>query len=263
VAAGTVALPLAPHLLLLPPKARWISWRAAPHPSPAGGAWRSAPSPHLPAPYLLVLPPKVRRTSSTAAATSSSTRWRVPPLHGGSGDGGLRRWREEPCHLARVATPGSARAATPGSASPARWWPAPARWWLAGGGPCHGPAMCCIFLFFVFCLPCVLGHGARQSEMIVVRFRPGRTAKCRDCRAFFYRRTAKAVTCHLVWAPSVAFLCRAPPHNARQRLLTVRCQTRRTAKGLDRAKCYRVPFAVRPDEKRTAKSLLCVLGLLP
>jgi hypothetical protein len=45
--------------------------------------------------------------------------------------------------------------------------------------------MCCIFLFFFFCLPSVLGHGARQSEMIAVRFRPGRTAKCRDCRAFF------------------------------------------------------------------------------
>jgi hypothetical protein len=109
-------------------------------------------------------------------------------------------------------------------------------------------------------LPCVLGHGARQSEMIAVRFRPGRTAKCMDCRAFFYRRTTKAVTCRLMGAPSVAFLCHAPPHNARQRLLTVRCQTRRTAKGLYRAKCYRAPFAVRPDEKRTAKSLPCARG---
>jgi hypothetical protein len=35
------------------------------------------------------------------------------------------------------------------------------------------------------------------------------------------------------------------------------------AKGLYRAKCYRVPFAVRLDEKRTAKSLPCVFGPLP
>jgi hypothetical protein len=54
VAAGTVALSPAPHLLLLPPKARWISWHATP--SPAGGAWPPAPSPRLPVPYLLVLP---------------------------------------------------------------------------------------------------------------------------------------------------------------------------------------------------------------
>jgi hypothetical protein len=45
--------------------------------------------------------------------------------------------------------------------------------------------------------------------------------------------------------------------NARQRFFTVRCQTRRTAKGLYHAKCYRVPFAVRLDEKRTTKSLPC------
>jgi hypothetical protein len=43
----------------------------------------------------------------------------------------------------------------------------------------------------------------------------------------------------------------------------MRCQTRRTAKGLYRAKCYRAPFAVRPDKKRTAKSLPCVFGPLP
>jgi hypothetical protein len=123
------------------------------------------------------LPPRRRR--------SSSTRRRVLPLHGGSGDGSLRRWHEEPYHLARAATPGSVRAATLGSASPTRWRPAPARWWLAGGGPYHGPAMCCIFLIFFFCLPCVLRHGARQSETIAVRFRPGRMARCRVYRAFF------------------------------------------------------------------------------
>jgi hypothetical protein len=46
-------------------------------------------------------------------------------------------------------------------------------------------------------------------------------------------------------------------------LFTVRCQTRRTTKGLYRAKCYCVPFVVRPDEKCTAKRLPCVLGPLP
>jgi hypothetical protein len=51
--------------------------------------------------------------------------------------------------------------------------------------------------------------------------------------------------------------------NARQRFFTVRCQTRRTAKGLYHAKCYCVPFAVRLDEKRTAKSLPCFFGPLP
>jgi hypothetical protein len=35
------------------------------------------------------------------------------------------------------------------------------------------------------------------------------------------------------------------------------------AKGLYHAKCYRVPFAVRLDEKRTAKSLPCFFGPLP
>jgi hypothetical protein len=199
-----------------------------------GGRRRRRPPP---------LPPQRRR--------SSSTRRRVPPLHGGSGDGSLRRWCEEPYHLARAATPGSASQRGGG------------RLQRGGGRPAAGPAMCCIFLFFFFCLPCVLGHGARQSEMIVVRFRPGRTTKCRDCRAFLYQRTTKTVTCLLVWASSVAFLCRAPPRNARQRLFTVRCQTRRTTKGLYRAKCYCVPFVVRPDEKRTAKSLPCVLGPLP
>jgi hypothetical protein len=63
--------------------------------------------------------------------------------------------------------------------------------------------------------------------------------------------------------PLVAFVCRASWKNARQRLSTVRCRTWRTAKGLHRAKCYRAPFAVCPDKKRTAKSLPCVFGPLP
>jgi hypothetical protein len=63
--------------------------------------------------------------------------------------------------------------------------------------------------------------------------------------------------------PLVAFVCRASWKNARQTLSTVRCQARRTAKGLRRAKCYRAPFAVRPDEKRTAKGLPCVFWPLP
>jgi hypothetical protein len=46
-------------------------------------------------------------------------------------------------------------------------------------------------------------------------------------------------------------------------LSTVRCQPWRTAKGLYHAKCYRAPFAVRPDGKRTAKTLPCVFGPLP
>jgi hypothetical protein len=83
------------------------------------------------------------------------------------------------------------------------------------------------------------------------------------CRVFFTWRTAKGVARRYIPAPSVAFVCRAPWKNARQRLFTVRCQTRRTTKGLYRAKCYHVPFVVCPDEKRTTKSLPCVLGPLP
>jgi hypothetical protein len=62
----------------------------------------------------------------------------------------------------------------------------------------------------------------------------------------------------LEWAPSVAFLCPAPPRDARQRKFTVRCQKRRTAMGVCRANCYRVLFSMRPDEKCTAKTLSCV-----
>jgi hypothetical protein len=111
-------------------------------------------------------------------------------------------------------------------------------------------------------LPCAFNGGARQREMIAVRFSPWRTTKSRDCRAFFYRRTAKAVTRRLVRAPSVAFLFRAPPRDARQRKVTVRCQTGRTAMRVYRANFYRVLFAVRPDEKRTAKTFRCVFGPL-
>jgi hypothetical protein len=104
--------------------------------------------------------------------------------------------------------------------------------------------------------------GARQRAMIAVRFQWRRTAKAKDCRAFFCQRMAKAVTCRLVRAPSVAFLCRAPPRDARQRKFTVRCQKRRTEMGGYCANRYRVLFAVRPDEKRTAKTLSCVFGPL-
>jgi hypothetical protein len=96
-------------------------------------------------------------------------------------------------------------------------------------------------------LLCVFGFGARQRAFFAVRF-----SRC----------TAKGVKRRLIPAPSVAFFCRAPRKNARQILFAVRCQMRRTAKGLYRAKCYRAPFAVRPDEKRTA---ICraFLGLCP
>jgi hypothetical protein len=43
----------------------------------------------------------------------------------------------------------------------------------------------------------------------------------------------------------------------------MRCQTRRKAMGLYHAKFYRVPFAMRPDEKCTAKTLPCVFVPLP
>jgi hypothetical protein len=140
-------------------------------------------------------------------------------------------------------------------------------------------------------LPCVY-RGARQRCHLAVRFLPRRTAKRARCRAFLaqahskegslpcvscpgarqrglfavrfsLRRTAKRVTRRLVPAPSIAFVCRASWKNARQRLFTVHCQTWRTAKTLYRAKCYRAPFAVCPDEKRTAKCLPCVFGPLP
>jgi hypothetical protein len=90
------------------------------------------------------------------------------------------------------------------------------------------------------CLSCVFQGGARQTAHV--------------CRAFCSRRTTKGVPRRLASVPLVAFFCRASWKNARQRLSTVRCQTWRTAKGLYRAKCYRAPFAVRPDKKRTAKS---------
>jgi hypothetical protein len=86
-----------------------------------------------------------------------------------------------------------------------------------------------------------------------------RTAKSPFCRVFFAqahifavrfapRHTAKGVTRRLIPVPSVAFFAVRREKNARQRLSTVSCQT------------WRAPFAVRPDEKRTAKSLPCVLG---
>jgi hypothetical protein len=77
------------------------------------------------------------------------------------------------------------------------------------------------------------------------------------------KRTAKVVPRRLAPVPLVTFVCRASRKNARQRLSTVRCQTRRTAKVLRRAKCYRAPFAVRSDKKRTAKGLPCVFRPLP
>jgi hypothetical protein len=80
---------------------------------------------------------------------------------------------------------------------------------------------------------------------------------------FVPRRTAKGVTRRLTLALSVAFFCRVPRENAQQRLFIMRCQARHKAKGLYRAKCYRVPFVMRPDEKRTTKSLSCILGPLP
>jgi hypothetical protein len=89
-------------------------------------------------------------------------------------------------------------------------------------------------------LPCVFGLGARQIAFFAVRFFPVHGKE---------RHTPShpgAVSC-------------APWKNARQRLFAVRCQTLRTAKGLYRAKCYRVPFVVRPDEKRTAKPLFPVV----
>jgi hypothetical protein len=95
-------------------------------------------------------------------------------------------------------------------------------------------------------LPCVFQGGARQTTPV--------------CCAFCSRRTAKVVPRRLALVPLVAFVCRASRKNARQRLSTVRCQTRRTAKVLRRAKCYRAPFAVRPDKKRTAKGLPCILN---
>jgi hypothetical protein len=54
-------------------------------------------------------------------------------------------------------------------------------------------------------LLCVLDYGARQRDVIAVHFRLWRTGKASDCRAFFYRRTAKAVMHRLASAPSVAF----------------------------------------------------------
>jgi hypothetical protein len=97
-------------------------------------------------------------------------------------------------------------------------------------------------------LPCVFTYGARQKQKIVVRF--------------FCQRTAKADTHRLVRAPSVAFLCRAPPRDARQRKFTVRCQKRHTTMEVYRANCHRVLFTVRLDEKRTTKALPCVFGPL-
>jgi hypothetical protein len=128
-------------------------------------------------------------------------------------------------------------------------------------------------------LPCVFRktHGKvtktnSRNSAFAVRLWPWRTAKSLLCRAFlalahgkerFFPMHGKGR--HTPSHPGAVscFFCRAPWKNARQRLFAMRCQTRRTAKGLYRAKCYHAPFAVRPDEKRTAKSLPCVFGPLP
>jgi hypothetical protein len=55
------------------------------------------------------------------------------------------------------------------------------------------------------CLLCAFNGGARQRAVIAVRFGLWRTAKVRDYRVFFFRRTAKIVTRRLTPAPSVAF----------------------------------------------------------
>jgi hypothetical protein len=100
------------------------------------------------------------------------------------------------------------------------------------------------------------GGGRRGGERVffIIFFR-------NVCRVFFYRRTAKAVTRRLVRAPSVAFLCRAPPHDARQRKVTVRCQTGCMAMRVYRANFCRVLFVVRPDEKRTRRLCRAFSGL--
>jgi hypothetical protein len=128
-------------------------------------------------------------------------------------------------------------------------------------------------------LPCVFRktHGKvtktnSRNSAFAVRLWPWRTAKSLLCRAFlalahgkerFFPMHGKGR--HTPSHPGAVscFFCRAPWKNARQRLFAVRCQTRRTAKGLYRAKCYHAPFAVRPDEKRTAKSLPCVSLCFP
>jgi hypothetical protein len=87
------------------------------------------------------------------------------------------------------------------------------------------------------------------------------------CRAFCASAHGKELSLPCVFLPAhgkgrhtlshpVAVSCFFFPcavKNARQRLFTVRCQTRRTAKGLYRAKCYCVPFAVCPRQKTHGK----------
>jgi hypothetical protein len=98
-------------------------------------------------------------------------------------------------------------------------------------------------------LSCVLCHGARQRAHLCRAF-----CASTHCKGRHTSSHPGAVSC---------FFCRVPRENARQRLFIMRCQARHTAKGLYRAKCYRVPFVMRPDEKRTTKSLSCILGPLP
>jgi hypothetical protein len=122
-------------------------------------------------------------------------------------------------------------------------------------------------------LPCVY-RGARQKvPFIAVRFSRRRTAKIPVCRAFFrqahgkepmfavrFAPGARQRVSHAVWRQCRQLLfLPCVVKKARQRLSTVRCQTWRTTKGLYCVKCYHAPFAVRPDEKGTAKRLPCVL----
>jgi hypothetical protein len=95
-------------------------------------------------------------------------------------------------------------------------------------------------------LSCVFGLGARQRAFFAVRF-------------FLVHGKGRHTPSH----PGAVscFFCRAPWKNARQRLFVVRCQTWRTAKGLYRAKCYCVPFVVRPDENARQRVCRAFLGL--
>jgi hypothetical protein len=61
----------------------------------------------------------------------------------------------------------------------------------------------------------IVAHG--KGLLIVVRFNCGAQQKSINCRAFFGQRMAKVVTRRLAPAPSVAFFCHAPPHDAQQR----------------------------------------------
>jgi hypothetical protein len=110
-------------------------------------------------------------------------------------------------------------------------------------------------------LLCAFNGGARERVVIAVRFGLWRTAKVRDCRAFFFRCTTKIVIRRLAPAPSVAFFAvrREKTHCKYYLPCVVRCGARQ--RGFTVQNATVCPLSCAPT--KNTKSLPCILGLLP